>query len=243
MNRRASFTLIELLVVVAIISVLVAVLLPALSMARESAKQSACLAHLRQAAMGWLAYAQDNNDVITPLNLPRGWFDRLAPYVGSGPEISRSKYPQKPKTTALMCPAIPGTYSDTWDNSYGVSYAMNDRCGFKWTNGYASWYPTKIDKIINPSGKIILVDGQAGGITSHYNHTYDSVSIWTDPSIYYEPSLYMVGIVHFGGANFMWADGHASLEKYGDWDTRNFTDHTGAGWWELTEQKQGYILP
>jgi len=242
MKKCKGFTLIELLVVVAIIAVLMALLLPALGAARSGARRAVCLAHLNQAGVGWLAYAQDNNDVVTPLNFTRGWFDRLAPYLGYGSDIPRSKYPNRPRATVLMCPAVTATYSDTWDNLFGVNYAMNDRCGFKWSNGYCSWYPTRTDSIVNPSGKIVLADGKTGMIVSHYNHTYETASIWSDPSVYYEPRMYMVGLNHGDGADLMWADGHASFKRYGQWDTRNLWDGTGTGWWELTEKRHEFVV-
>ncbi len=62
--RKRGFTLIELLVVFAIISILAALLMPALEGAREAAQQTACIANMRQIAMGVVMYEIDNYDVI-----------------------------------------------------------------------------------------------------------------------------------------------------------------------------------
>jgi prepilin-type N-terminal cleavage/methylation domain-containing protein/prepilin-type processing-associated H-X9-DG protein len=67
--KRNAFTLIELLVVISIIALLTALLLPALQAARESARAAACKSNLRQIAIGFFAYANDHQDVITP-----GWY-------------------------------------------------------------------------------------------------------------------------------------------------------------------------
>ena len=61
-----GFTLIELLVVIGIIAVLIAILLPALGAARESASGVVCLSRMRQVAIGWQIYADDNQDISVP---------------------------------------------------------------------------------------------------------------------------------------------------------------------------------
>jgi len=62
--RRGGFTLVELLVVIGIIAVLIALLLPALNRAREAARKTQCLSNLRQCAMAFLQYANDNRQKI-----------------------------------------------------------------------------------------------------------------------------------------------------------------------------------
>ena len=60
MNRQRGFTLIELLVVIAIIALLLALLMPALERARELARRAACTANLKDLALAWLMYSDDN---------------------------------------------------------------------------------------------------------------------------------------------------------------------------------------
>lgn len=60
MNKQRGFTLIELLVVIAIIALLLALLMPALERARELARRAACTANLKDLALAWLMYSDDN---------------------------------------------------------------------------------------------------------------------------------------------------------------------------------------
>ena len=236
--RRTCFTLIELLVVVAIIAVLVAVLLPALGRARAEARRTGCLAHQRQMGAGWVMYADSNREVIIPAMIPGepAWFTRMAGHVGlPDGQAPRARWPNRPAATAMMCPANRATYSDTWDYLYGENYVVNNRCGIGWSNGTNSWYPTRLTQIVNPSRKFVLADAESYTITSRYGHTYETTTVWSDPGALYGP-YYSIGLVHFEGADFLWADGHASFERYGTWETRNVWEGTGVGWWCLTEQ-------
>src|SRR5579872_51162 len=90
-SEPAGFTLIELLVVIAIIAILAAMLLPALTKSKLKATAAQCMSNYRQQQLGWLMYAQDNNEFI-PRNVWQdeqahvqnenwlsGWLDPLTP--------------------------------------------------------------------------------------------------------------------------------------------------------------------
>jgi prepilin-type N-terminal cleavage/methylation domain-containing protein len=63
-KKGTGFTLIELLVVIAIIGILASMLLPALAKAKENGRQARCTSNLRQVHLGFVMYADENNDLL-----------------------------------------------------------------------------------------------------------------------------------------------------------------------------------
>jgi prepilin-type N-terminal cleavage/methylation domain-containing protein/prepilin-type processing-associated H-X9-DG protein len=78
-RRRGGFTLIELLVVIAIIAILAALLLPSLQSAKSESMGIKCMSNMRQMALGWHMYAQDNRESIVLAS-------------GSGPNAAVNQY-------------------------------------------------------------------------------------------------------------------------------------------------------
>ena len=82
---RSAFTLIELLVVVAIIALLISILLPSLARARELSKRTVCRANLKNMGIGWISYANENEDdwpVPSPFAQPTNPGLSAVQYVG-----------------------------------------------------------------------------------------------------------------------------------------------------------------
>ena len=60
----SGFTLIELLVVIVVMAIMAAILLPALSRGREQARSTACRSNMKQLALAFLMYSEDNGDTL-----------------------------------------------------------------------------------------------------------------------------------------------------------------------------------
>ena len=65
-QARGAFTLIELLVVITIIAIIAAMLFSALSRAKSAGQSTSCMNNLKQLQIGYLLYADENNDLQPP---------------------------------------------------------------------------------------------------------------------------------------------------------------------------------
>lgn len=105
-----GFTLIELLIVIAIISILAAILFPVFARARENARRASCQNNLKQIALGFMMYTQDNDG-------------RYPPYTGGS--IMGWVFPYVKSNQIFRCPSskLPNTANYNAETSfYGTEY-------------------------------------------------------------------------------------------------------------------------
>ena len=142
MNKRRAFTLVELLVVIAIIALLMGILLPALNRAREMGKRVVCMSNLKQMALGWMVYAEANNDKIVN-GAPEGTGDPCPSCPGGNEYNRKAKAPTA--TTDTHYKEIP------WIGpAYGATTDVAKKCAI--TSG-ALWKYIQNDKIYRcPTG-------------------------------------------------------------------------------------------
>jgi prepilin-type N-terminal cleavage/methylation domain-containing protein len=156
-----AFTLVELLVVIAIIAVLIALLMPALSEARQNANRSVCLSNIRQLAIAFIMYANDNrgyfpNSSASNNENPSDWI-----YYQSNRVLSQSAIVQYVGGTfnpsVFRCPSDDWTYRPrvnfvTWPYSY--SYSMNLLMSSDTSEGLSTIF--QYGTIPNPDQKLLL---------------------------------------------------------------------------------------
>jgi prepilin-type N-terminal cleavage/methylation domain-containing protein/prepilin-type processing-associated H-X9-DG protein len=243
-RKRGGFTLIELLVVIAIIAILAALLLPALKGAKEQSMGIKCMSNMRQMALGWRMYAQENREYVVLASA--GGNPALNKYAWTSQEESFSDnpfnydpnvdittgplYPYINSFWVYRCPADTSVINHNGQllprvRTVSMNFFFGGFGGTGATNAGVSWgnlYPLymKTTDLIprqspGPSQTWVFLDERQDCI-NWGNYLTDMSG--DDPN---QPALYqfsedMPGMYHDKSAGFAFADGHAEIKHWLD---------------------------
>lgn len=231
--RRAThrgFTLIELLVVIAIIAILAAILFPVFAQAREKARQAACLSNEKQIGLAVMQYAQDYDETL-PLDGYFPWYSFKVNDVGV-PKWMDEIYPYVKNTAVFTCPSFQG------DDKQHEKYVYQPPTP---TAVRATQFGTYALNDVYPAMKAVSAHGPSGHPLADINLPADTLFVtecgdwgvdrngvmgWTNnPHLVatpYPPTLHatiggadsvVTKLVHVGGVNNVFCDGHAKWLK------------------------------
>ncbi|HEY0075685.1 MAG TPA: DUF1559 domain-containing protein [Abditibacteriaceae bacterium] len=211
--KRRAFTLVELLVVVGVLAIVAAILFPIFARSREVHRPNGCQNNLKQIALGFKQYLNDNNEryplvVVTPGSStgesPYGWADALQPYIHN--------------TQVYQCPSdtYEGNddptqigYTDYWYNANFVRRFATKKGTIIWTGANESMLGSVAQTILAGEGG--NTDGKPTG-DARYNICGDDTSLTksnqTCTPAPVGPATYPSAQLHLDGANFAYADGH-----------------------------------
>jgi len=158
-----AFTLAELLVVIGIIVLLIALLFPVIARARENARRVGCASNLRQLALAFIMYANDNRQRY-PAPATSGAAFRPEDWIHwqSGRDLRESalaRYLNGAHPDVFRCP------SDDVDararNGFGIDGGTIDPYRFSYTFNFECWAHPRYGSTIaipNASEKVLLMD-------------------------------------------------------------------------------------
>jgi prepilin-type N-terminal cleavage/methylation domain-containing protein/prepilin-type processing-associated H-X9-DG protein len=239
-GKRSGFTLIELLVVIAIIAILAAILFPVFAQAREKARQTACLNNQKQWATAALMYIGDYDDTY-PLSMSYNgttWFTGLHDTpanwrLTNTAQIARHNafwvnavLPYIKTAEIAYCPSVED--HDYAGADYSAARAPIIRNTFQY-NGLLTQYPAAM---IGSPANVIMLTEATGRALKGYAQANPQLNCTTDQSCIYRPKVgsacdtqqggsssgsigYGSYMVHNGGMNLTFADGHVKWRKIG----------------------------
>jgi prepilin-type processing-associated H-X9-DG protein len=197
-ESKNAFTLTEVLVLLPVAALLTTMLFALSSDAKQQLQAAACLSNMRQWGLGLMLYANDYNDyfpyvgdsasICDPSNT-NAWYNIIPPYLGQKSlcKLYSAGTPPTPLMKGIWtCPSATNIdVTPTMSNPYFM-YALN----------------------LSTHASAVLQDGfRRGRMRSPTN----TILFCEEPEDNFSEALGRYDAVtrHFGGANFVFGDGHA----------------------------------
>ena len=215
LEPRRAFTLTELLVTISVIAVLAGLLIPAVLKSLDKSRQTTCINHVRQLALGFMLYHGDSNDIFPGCASKRTYGPQPEDWIwwqrNRDPRQSAiARYVSQFNPTLFRCPsdkeALKLAQTSTGDPyKYSFSLTSYDLEKGKDVNlGMASIFTKdkprkaflfKATSIKNPAQKLMLVEE-------------DRINLNDGRWIPNYPSFDPLATRHRGKADAAFADGH-----------------------------------
>ncbi|HEY3280737.1 MAG TPA: DUF1559 domain-containing protein [Armatimonadota bacterium] len=206
-TESRGFTLIELLVVVAIIAVLAALLLPILARARENARSTHCASNLRQIGVAFQTYEDEWEGIY------------YGPaFAGTSSNFLTPLEPYLTTRAVLRCPSDPtGLTLEGWKEYFGCgddeSRLSDCRYAPRQADQLSSYrLPDDLENVFgkDPADGVVTTRGirDRSSTLSFVETPWVAVHGYNPHTLYFGPLARPRLILHGGGSNFLFFDGH-----------------------------------
>lgn len=228
LQRLAGFTLIELLVVIAIIAVLLALVIPSASRMLQSARQTQCLANLKQIGVAISLYVGENDGTLPRLQGDDGtpWQFGLSTYIPAPKDnpVGSGSFRVPLSQSVFHCPSA--DKKKDWNGTspdYAASARPFDLPGWPGVISPLGNQPLKVTKINNPSRCLMVADAYTPGQSVYQGRwiftnilNLNNITAALPPSGLAPRHGYNGTDARTGRFGSLFCDGHAEMISYGD---------------------------